>query len=122
VVLRGIRACASAIAPVLLVSLIALAMPHVADSHHDPDSQFALAVAHDPAAHGIGTPSSNDEAPPHCAICHWARSFRPLTNVAFHASAFVQAAGLTPVDVFRVATADSAGQPPLRAPPSFQTA
>jgi len=122
VVLRRIRARAPAIAPVLLVSLIALAMPHVADSHHDPDSQFALAVAHDPAAHGIGTPSSDEESPQHCAICHWARSFRPLTTIAFHASAFVQAAGLPSVTVFRVAADDSAGQPPLRAPPSSQTA
>lgn len=120
--LRWIRARAAAIAPALLVSLIALAMPHVADSHHDPDSQFALAVAHDPAAHGIGTPSSDEDPLPHCAVCHWARSFRPLTKVAFHATAFVQAAGLPPVTLSRVAAADSAGQPPLRAPPSFQTA
>ena len=116
--LKWFRSRAPAIAPVLLLSLAALALPHVGDSNHDPDGDFALVVAHDAAGHAVGIPSSTEEPTRHCAICHWSRSFRPLTQITYLASARLEAAGLRYSNHSPVARADIAAQPPLRAPPT----
>jgi hypothetical protein len=121
VILTRVRARASLVAPALLLSLIALACPHIGDSHHDPDGDFALVVAHDASGHGLGTPSSDQEPPRHCAICHWSRSFRPLTQIAFLGFSSVDAVRLVGVDVFTAARSCLAAQPPLRAPPTSPT-
>ena len=116
--LKWFRSRASVIAPALVLSLAALAFPHIGDSAHDADGEFASFVVHTAAGHAVGTPSSSDEPSHHCTICHAARSFRPLTQINFLAAAPVNAAGLNALDHPVVATAEIAAQPPLRAPPS----
>jgi hypothetical protein len=116
--LKWFRSRASAIAPALVLSLAALAFPHVGDSAHDADGEFASYVVHTAAGHAVGKPSSSDEPLHHCAICHAARSFRPLTQINVLAAAPVNAAGFKALDLQVVATAEIAAQPPLRAPPS----
>ena len=115
--LKWFRSRASAIAPLLLLSLAALALPHAGDSAHDADGDFAIVFAHDANGHGVGVPSTTEEAPDHCAICHFSRPFRPLTQIAFVAAAADELAAFVSPDVPAVALADSAAQPPLRAPP-----
>ena len=114
--LKWFRTRASAIAPALLLSLAALTLPH-ADSDHDADGTFALFVVHDARGHGIGTPASEETEPRHCAICHWSRPFRPLTQTAVVAITAEAATGSFNIDDFTAARTDSAAQPPLRAPP-----
>jgi len=118
VTLKWFRARAVSIAPALLLSLAALALPHIGDAHHDPDSDFALVVAHDPSGHNVSRPSSPDGETHHCAICHWSRIFRPLTQTAIVHFAVCERAGLVCGNVFRVAIRGDAAQPPLRAPPT----
>lgn len=114
--LKWFRSRASATAPILLLSLAALALPHGGESAHDADGDFALVFAHDANGHGVGAPSTTEE-PDHCAICHFSRQFRPLTQIALVAAAFDAASAFASPDVPAVALADSAAQPPLRAPP-----
>lgn len=114
--LKWFRTRASVIAPALLLSLAALALPH-ADRGHDADGAFALLVGHDASGHGIGTPASENAGSSHCAICHWSRPFRPPTKTAFVAITSVATTGFFRVDDFTAARTDSAAQPPLRAPP-----
>ena len=116
--LKWVRARASAVAQVLLLSLATFAWPHSGDAHHDADGEFALVVAHDAPGHSLRGPSSSEEQPRHCAICHAARSFRPLTQVTFLASSPVEAVGFISPDVVTAAKSDFAEQPPLRAPPT----
>ena len=114
--LTWFRTRASAIVPALLLSLAALTLPHV-DSDHDADGTFALLVVHDASGHSVGTPPSEDTEPSHCAICHWSRPFRPLTQTAVVAITAEAATGSFNIDDFTAAKSDSAAQPPLRAPP-----
>lgn len=114
--LTWFRARASAIAPALLLSLAALTLPH-ADSDHDADGAFALLVVHDASGHGVSAPPSENAEPSHCAICHWSRPFRPLTQTAVLAITSVAATGFSRIDDFTAARTDSSAQPPLRAPP-----
>ena len=117
--LKWFRARAFAIAPVLLAMLAALVVPHVGDSHHESDVDFAPLVAHDESAHRIGNATSDDEEQPlHCAICHWSRSVRPLIQIVFRASSTTEAIGLVLVDAFAAADSGRASQPPLRSPPA----
>lgn len=116
--LKWFRARAVSIAPALLLSLAALAFPHIGDAHHDPDSDFALVVAHDPSGHNVSRPSSDNEAPQHCAICHWSRIFRPLTQATVVPSSAYEAVRFVIREAFLVAKSGTAAQPPLRAPPA----
>src|SRR5688500_3630909 len=114
--LKWFRTRASTVAPLLLLSLAALALPH-ADSNHDADGAFAVPVVHDASGHGIGAPASEDADPGHCAICHLSRPFRPLSQTAIPAITSAARTGSFHVDDSRTAKADTAAQPPLRAPP-----
>ena len=120
-VLQWCRARTSAVAPVLMLSLAVLAWPHFGDSHHDPDGEFAPVFAHDPEGHSIGGSSSDQEPPRHCAICHAARFFRPITHVSFLSSSCAETVGFICSDVFTAAKGDISSQPPLRAPPTSPT-
>ena len=114
--LKWFRTRASTIAPSLLLSLAALALPH-ADSNHDSDGAFALLVVHDASGHGIGAPASEEADPGHCAICHLSRPFRPLPQTAIPVIASAARTGFVHIDDSRTAGAETATQPPLRAPP-----
>ena len=114
--LKWFRTRASTVAPVLLLSLAALALPH-ADSTHDADSAFALPLVHDANGHGIGAPASEDADPGHCAICHLSRPFRPLPQTAIPTITSAARTGFFHVHDFRAAKADTAALSPLRAPP-----
>src|SRR5918994_7410319 len=108
--LKWFRTRASATAPILLLSLAALTLPH-ADSDHDADGAFALLVVHDASGHGIGAPASEDTEPNHCAICHWSRPFRPLTHTAVQPTAAATATRSFNIDDVTAARTDSAAQP-----------
>jgi hypothetical protein len=53
----------------------------------------------------------------HCLACDWLRTFRPRAEVAFQAALALDAGANTPLDIFTVALATLAAQPPLRSPP-----
>ena len=114
--LKWFRTRASAIAPLLLLSLASLALPH-ADDEHDADGTFALLVVHDASGHGVGAPASEETDPGHCAICHLSRPYRPLAQTAIPAIASTARTGFVHVHDSRTTRADTAAQPPLRAPP-----
>lgn len=114
--LKWFRTRASAIAPLLLLSLAALALPH-ADSDHDADGAFALLVVHDANGHSVSAPASEDAEPSHCAICHWSRPFRSHTQTAVLAITSAATTGFFRFDDFAAARTDAVAQPPLRAPP-----
>jgi hypothetical protein len=119
--LQWCRVRASRIAAVALLSLAAMggsyASVHPADCH---DGCVALFVEHDHSAHRMHAPAASADASPplHCLVCHWARSFRPHTEVRFvHAP--VEPAGVqVHPQIVAVSPAAPAAQPPLRSPPS----
>jgi len=117
--LQWFRGRASSVAPILLLSLTALTLPHVGDPAHDADGEFALVFPHDAGGHAVGKPSAAEETPDHCAICHFSRPFRPLTQITFIAAAALQSSARVFHDVHAVAKTDLSAQPPLRAPPLF---
>jgi len=119
--LKWCRTRASALAPVLLLSLLALAAPHIGGSHHDADSDISPVGVHDHSAHRIGSSSPiTPSATQHCAICHWSRSFRFFRQVTVLAAAYTEAAPIVLVEAFIVINAGLAGLPPLRSPPTVR--
>jgi hypothetical protein len=114
------RARAQQIAGALLVSVVALggsmAAPHVDDCH---DAACApVPVSHDADAHAFrGAPDGGGAHPLHCLVCHWARSFRPNTEVRFVTLPSVQAGIRVHVESFTAAHVTTVAQPPLRSPP-----
>ena len=114
------RACAQAIARALLVSVVALgasmAAPHPDDCH---EACMPGVVSHDAAAHAFrASPDAAAAHPLHCLVCHWARSFRPDTEVRFVSSPSVQAGTPVHVEPVAVALVTTVAQPPLRSPPT----
>lgn len=115
------QACAQRIAGALLVSIVALggsmAAPHLDDCHDV--SCAALPVSHDADAHAFRAAPEADAAHPlHCLVCHWARSFRPPTEVRFISLPSIQAGTRVHLEPFTVARSTVAAQPPLRSPPA----
>jgi hypothetical protein len=117
--LKWFRARASCIAMAVLTSLatlgISLAGVHPDDCHDD----CIVAVIHDASAHEIGADTRNTDSPPlHCLVCHWARSFRPRSEVVFVAAP-ISATGIwTNVEIYTAAPVAPSAQPPLRSPPA----
>jgi hypothetical protein len=115
------RNWAQRIAGTLLVSVVALggsmAAPHLDDCHDVACAAFP--VSHDADAHAFRAAPETDAAHPlHCLVCHWARSFRPHTEVRFVSAPSVQAGIRAHVDSFTVARSAIVAQPPLRSPPA----
>jgi hypothetical protein len=114
------RARVRSTAAVVLLSLAALGglspATHAIDCH-DADC-YSIAVAHDPAGHGITrTPAEDAPASQHCILCHLTRSARPRP-VAVTVAAPPLAGGVNPhVLVVSLPAIVLATQPPLRAPP-----
>ena len=118
--LTWFRARASCVAIVVLASLaslgISLVEPHPLDCH---DDCVTASVAHDAAEHRIGADASESDAHPlHCLVCHFARSFRPHSEVTFVAAPITAAGILVHTEPFTASPAARAVQPPLRAPPA----
>jgi hypothetical protein len=118
--MRWFRVHASRIATVAMLSLAAVGVsavgPHE-DDCHDTACQ-AIVVAHDESAHAITAPDTADPDPPHCLVCHWARSFRPRTEHRV-VTAPVSEPGITlHVEYVAPAARTAVAQPPLRSPPS----
>jgi hypothetical protein len=115
------RAWARTVAATLLVSLASLGMslyaPHAVDCH-DVDCGTIL-VAHDASAHRLtADPSAPETHPLHCLVCHWARSFRPRSEVRFLTAPAAQAGVVVHVEYVTAAVSAPVAQPPLRSPPS----
>lgn len=119
--LRWFRLHASRVATTLLVSVIAvggsMVSPHPEDCHDAACTPGA--VVHDASAHQIGgARPSADSHPLHCLVCHWARSFRPRTEIRFVSAPAAQAGVRIHVESFTVAPVTTVAQPPLRSPPA----
>lgn len=115
--LTWFRARASSIAAGLLLSLSVLTLPHVAESHHDPDLAILIVGAHDESAHRLGTKPLDGERPVHCLACHWSRSVRLPGHVKFPLQADGEATAVVPGEIFTAARKALVAQPPLRSPP-----
>jgi hypothetical protein len=116
--LKWFRRRAAAIAPTVLLSLAALALPHATTiAKHDADEKFAQPVVHHAGGHAVGTPTSDDTGDSHCAICHFSRPFRLLTPIVFPGMTSVATTKCFRIDDFAAGKPETAAQPPLRAPP-----
>jgi hypothetical protein len=116
--LKWFRARGAAIAVTLLLSLLALVLPHATLAKHDADGKFAQPVVHHAGGHVIGTPTSNPTDDSHCAICHLSRPFRLLTHSVFPGMTSAATTKGFRIDDFAAGRPETAAQPPLRAPPS----
>jgi hypothetical protein len=94
-----------------------MAAPHLDDCH---DVACApIPVSHDADAHAFrATPDGAAAHPLHCLVCHWARSFRPNTEVRVVSTPSVQGGIRVHVESVRVAPSTTVAQPPLRSPPA----
>ena len=116
-----IRACVRRVAAGVLVSVIALggsmATPHADDCHEAACAP--VAVPHDASAHAFrGADEAPGAHPLHCLGCHWARSFRPHSEIRFVSSPAIEAGVRIHVELVPAASSTTVAQPPLRSPPS----
>lgn len=110
-----VRARMAPVAAALLVSHLSLTLPHVADPHHDPDGAFL----HDPYAHNLAADAPDDgSTPPHCVVCHFARTFRLRTESHALPAPTTASGAYLHLDVVAVPRPATVAQPPLRSPPS----
>ena len=118
--MRWFRVYASRIATAAILSLVAVGMsaaaPHEDDCHDA--ACHPIAVEHDASAHRVAAPAAAAEHPPHCLVCHWARSFRPHTESRVLTAPASRAGVTIHVEYFTAAVTAPAAQPPLRSPPS----
>jgi hypothetical protein len=117
VTLTWFRARRQLSAAALLLSLAALlAAPHGGASHHDPESSIS-APSEETAAGQIGRPAADVAPPDHCAVCHWTRAFRLLTQSSAVTTPSIAPVTLRTLDVVRQTNAGIAAQPSPRGPP-----
>jgi hypothetical protein len=117
VTLTWFRAQRQLSAAALLLSLAALlAVPHAGASHHDAESSI-IALSHDRAAQRIGRAAADVAPPDHCAVCHWTRAFRLLTESSAVATPSAATVILPVREVVGLTTAGIAAQPSPRGPP-----
>jgi hypothetical protein len=118
--LRWFRTHATALAAALLVSLGTLGsssiVPHEDDCH---EGHCVVSVRpHDPSQHSIGGPSSPQDPPFHCVICHLQRLLRPAVEVVQQSAPQVEDDLRVAIAVVSVPPVFPAAQPPLRSPPA----
>lgn len=121
VVFTWFRTRAQLIGVALLLSLGtfggSLLLPHADDCHEY--GCLPQSVEHDASAHRFqGAPTPDQAHTLHCLVCHWARSVRPRTDVAFVAAPAAESRPRIHVESFTAARPSLAAQPPLRSPPS----
>ena len=118
--LQWFRARASNIAVVAMLSMAAVGGAAVVP--HEDDCHDACAVAtakHNPAAHRIGTTSTDtDSHPLHCLVCHWVRAFRPRTEARVVSAPSTETAVNIYVEIVSTSGRAPVAQPPLRSPPA----
>ena len=115
--LTRLRRRALPVAVALLVSVLALGIPHSFDPHHDADWD-ATVIHHEESAHQVGEPDGKqDNHPLHCLACHWARSFRLRSISAHLAPPDAKSAKLVHSHVVPESSGQGVVQPPLRGPP-----
>lgn len=106
-------------AAALLVSVVALGVPHSFDPHHDADWDGGVVIHHDESAHQMGEPDdTQDNHPLHCLACHWARSFRLRSIIAHLAPPNPEATKLVHSHAVPESSGQGVVQPPLRGPPA----
>lgn len=117
--MQWFRAHTARIAAVTMVSMAIVGASAVVPHDDDSHDTYAFAVAHDHSAHRVEAAGSDAGSHPlHCLVCHWARSFRPRTEVRI-VSLPATAAGISlPLELFSISAADQVSQPPLRSPPT----
>jgi len=114
------RRHARSIAALLLVAWASLAAATAAPHHddcHDTVCLTASAGHHDPASHRFEAPSTPDEHPLHCVVCHWIRAFKPAWQSEVIQAASTPDAVPVHVEPFATPSGYPAAQPPLRSPP-----
>ena len=114
--LNVVRARLSPVAAALLVSLLALNLPHAADAEHDHVA--VAAFAHNASTHAIGTPQDDGAPPLHCVVCHFARLLRPRADAPTLPVPPTSAGTLVHIQIFTAARPAPVAQPPLRSPPA----
>jgi hypothetical protein len=122
--LHQIRRHLRGIAATVLVSVSALGVwsstVHELDCH---DAEcLPVVVAHDASAHAFRSaelPAGEREV--HCVLCHWTRAIGPGVQPVSALSSVTTRALAIPVADASVARLVTPAQPPLRAPPAFET-
>jgi hypothetical protein len=75
--LQWFRARARGLAAGVLCSLATVGALSLTEHEFEcDDASEGVFRVHDPGAHRVGVPSSDDRPPLHCLLCHWAQSFR----------------------------------------------
>jgi hypothetical protein len=118
--MASFRLHARHVATLLLVAWASLAASTAAPHHddcHDTVCLTAPAGHHDPTSHRFEGPSTPDEHPLHCVVCHWIRAFKPAGQSTAVQAASTPDVALVHVEPFATPSAFPAAQPPLRAPP-----
>jgi hypothetical protein len=106
---QWVRIRSSWLASALIVSLVAAlaseAMPGHAGADHDAACAPLLPGSHDEGQHRLSNAAGSDAAnAAHCLVCHWARSFRPVSP---------EASAHAPVHEPRLLTRSRASRTPL---------
>ncbi len=103
-------------AALLLLLAALLAIPHGGASHHDPESGI-IALRSETAPAHVGRAAADVAPPDHCAVCHWTRAFRLLTQSSAVTTPSLAPVTLRTLDVVRQTNAGTAAQPSPRGPP-----
>ena len=75
--LQWFRARARGLAAGVLCSLATVGALSLTEHEFEcDDASEGVFRVHDPEAHHVGTPSTDERPPLHCLLCHWAQSFR----------------------------------------------
>ena len=75
--LQWFRARARGLAVGVLCSLATVGALSLTEHEFEcDDASDGMFRVHDPGAHRVGVPSTDERPPLHCLLCHWAQSFR----------------------------------------------
>ena len=113
--MRRLRRRLSSIALALLVSIVALSVPHGAEPGHEPEfAGFLAGDGTDGVLESAGSAGGHDI---HCLACHWARAFRPVVETRYRAQLIDNARVARHVRAEQGRHSPPVSQPSLRSPP-----